>query len=85
MQDKTVFTATEARQNFFKLLERVEKGKNALITKKDSIVDFKVIPVPKKKKKNINKLLKEMGEIGIKIVPIKQMKKIFESRYDFKI
>jgi len=38
-----------------------------------------------KKKKNINKLLKEMGEIGIKIVPIKQMKKIFESRYDFKI
>lgn len=83
MKDKAIFTATEARQHFFELLRLVEEGKEPIIINKHRKVKIKLTPVKQEKnKKNIDKILNEMGEIGLKVVPIKKMKKIFESRYE---
>lgn len=82
MINKTVFTATEARQNFFELLQLAEAGKEPIIVKKDSKVNFRVVTSPKKKKKDIKKILKEMGEIGLKSMPWSKMEKIIETMHD---
>lgn len=83
MLNKIVFNATEARQHFFELLRLVEEGKEPIIINKHKRLKVKLIPVKEKEKKeDIDKILKEMGRIGLKVVSIKKMKKIFESRYD---
>jgi len=86
MQDKMVFTATEARQNFFELLRMAEKGKEPIVVKKDKNIRFKMTMIKgKKKEKNIDKILKEMGDIGLKTMPWKKMKKIILTLHDIKI
>lgn len=85
MQDKIVFTATEARQNFFELLRLVDAGKEPVIKKEDSNKQYKVIGVKKKKPVDKLKILKEMGNIGLTALPIKKMKKIYSSLHDIKI
>ena len=86
VQDKTVFTTTEARQNFFELLRMVEEGKEPVIIKKDRNIKFKMIIFKEeKKKKNFDKILKEMGEIGLPALPIKKMNKILSTMHEIKI
>lgn len=86
MSDQIVFTATEARQNFFELLRMVEEGKEPIVVKKDKNIKFKMTMIKgKKKEKNIDKILKEMGDIGLKTMPWKKMKKIILTLHDIKI
>ncbi len=86
MTDQIVFTATEARQNFFELLRMAEKGKEPIVVKKDKNIRFKMTMIKEKKqKRNIDKILKEMGEIGLKTMPWKKMKKIILTLHDIKI
>lgn len=83
MQAETVFTATKARQHFFDLLRLAGEGKKPIVINKHTGVRIKLTLVKQKnKKRNIDKILKEMSKIGLKITPIRKMKKIFESRYD---
>jgi len=86
MQDKIVFTTTEARQNFFELLRMVEDGKEPVILKKNRNIKFKMIIFKEeKKKKNFDKVLKEMGEIGLPALPIKKINKILSTTHKIKI
>ena len=86
MTDQIVFTATEARQNFFELIRMAEKGKEPIVVKKDKNIRFKMTMIKEKKqKRNIDKILKEMGEIGLKTMPWKKMKKIILTLHDIKI
>ncbi len=83
---QTTFNATEARQNFFKILEMVEQGKDAVIVKQDRGVKFKLTRIVEKKKdKDIKKLLDEMAKIGLRSMPIKEMKKIILKAHDVKL
>lgn len=75
-----VFTATEARQRFFEVLKLAEHGETPLIIKKDSNLTFEVnLSRPKK---DIEKLLSEMGEIGLKVGTPEEIKKILVNRSD---
>ena len=86
MPDKIVFTATEARQNFFQLLRMVEDGKKPVIVKKDRNIKFRMTIIKEeKKKKNIDKILKEMGEIHMPILSIKKINKILSTMHEMKI
>ncbi|MEK7634085.1 MAG: type II toxin-antitoxin system prevent-host-death family antitoxin [Patescibacteria group bacterium] len=86
MSDQIVFTATEARQNFFELLRMAEEGKEPIVVKKANNIRFKMTMIKeKRKKKNIDKILKEMGEIGLKTMPWRKMKKIILTLHDIKI
>ena len=49
MTDQIVFTATEARQNFFELLRMAEEGKEPIVVKKDSRTDLKLLKLNQKK------------------------------------
>lgn len=81
MLNQRVISATQARIKFFDLLKMAEEDKEVIIIKRDNNRRFKLIAV-KESKKNVEKLLKEMGNIGIESMSPKQMKKIFETRYD---
>ncbi|MBI2641506.1 type II toxin-antitoxin system prevent-host-death family antitoxin [Candidatus Roizmanbacteria bacterium] len=83
MIDKTLFTATEARQHFFELLRQAEEKGEVTIIKKDAKRRFKLIFVKEKKKReNVDKILKEIAAIGLKTKPWEEMKKIIETRYE---
>lgn len=86
MTDQIVFTATEARQNFFELLRMAEAGKEPIVVKKANNIKFKMTMIKeKRKKKNIDKILKEMGEIGLHALPIKEINKILSTMHEIKI
>lgn len=85
MQDKTVFTATEARQNFFELLRLVDEGKEPLIKKEDTNKQYKVVEVKKKKPVDKMKVLREMGKINLGISSWEEAKKIISTLHDPKI
>lgn len=80
-----VFTATQARQKFFELLKRVEKGEDAIILKKDQQIRFRITLEKPEKKKDYKKILKKMGEIGLIALPIKKMKKIIAKSHKIKL
>ena len=83
MQDKIVFTATEARQNFFEFIKLAEQGKDVFLKKSGSLMKVKLEKVNNKNEiERKLKALKELRKIGLPSMSIKKMKKIFESRYD---
>lgn len=85
MQDKIVFTATEARQNFFELLRLVDAGKEPIIKKEDSNKQYKVVEVKKNKSVDKMKVLKEMAKINFHIGSWEKAKKIINTLHDVKI
>lgn len=85
MQDKIVFTATEARQNFFELLRMAEEGKEPIVVKKDTDSEFRIIKNEVKKRKDKMRIVEEMGRIGLKTVPMKQMKKILARTHEINL
>jgi len=86
MQNKTVFTATEARQNFFQFIKLAESGRNVFIKKRGELLKIKVEKTSQKKEitKKL-KALEELSKIGLPTMPIKKMKKIYASVHDIKL
>lgn len=60
----------------------VDEGQDITIIKKDSNKKYRIVPVKEPAKKDIMKIAKEMGDIGIKTMNPREMKKIFETRYE---
>jgi len=85
MSDQIVFTATEARQNFFELLRMAEAGKEPIVMKKDSRIKFKIVRTQAKKMKDKMKIVREMGKIGLKTLPINQINKILSTMHEIKL
>ncbi|OGK08521.1 hypothetical protein A2767_05485 [Candidatus Roizmanbacteria bacterium RIFCSPHIGHO2_01_FULL_35_10] len=83
MQDQTVFTPTQARQNFFEFIKRAEQGKEVFLKKSGKLMKVKLENVNDKNDiKRKLKALKELSQIGLPSMSIKKMKRIFESRYE---
>jgi len=76
-----ILQATDLRKQLFKVFKMIDNGEDITIIKRDSGKKYKIIPV-KEDHKDMAKIAKEMGEIGFKSPSIKEMKKIFESRYN---
>lgn len=85
MKPQTIYSATEARQNFFTLLKTVQKGQEVIIVKNDDRTRFKLSLVTKKPKKNLMKIVERMGEIGLETGPWQEMKKIILTKSDIKL
>lgn len=85
MTDQIIFTATEARQNFFELLRMVEAGKEPIVVKKDSRIEFKIVKTQSKKMKDKMKIVREMGKIGLRTLPIEQINKILSTMHEIKL
>lgn len=66
MTDIVHFSATEARQNFFELLQLAKEGKIVTIEKKDENIEFQLQKKVRQPRKDIVKIAKEMGKIGLK-------------------
>lgn len=76
------FTATDARNNFFNILDEVAKGKEARITK-DNKFSFSLKSTPLKKKKNMKHLLKNMASGGVSFqMPWEKMEEIIETKHN---
>lgn len=83
MLTKRVVTATEARTNLFDLLKRAENGEDVIIVKRDSNKKFKLSAM-KREDKSIDKLLDEFAKIGLRTMPLGEMKRIISTRLDEK-
>lgn len=77
-----IFNVSEARAKLFEIFNLVSEGKNIVIVNTDTNKKFQIIPLEEKPKKDIDKLLKQASRIGFKSMPVKEMKKILESRLD---
>ena len=77
-----VLNATEARKNFYQLLKQVSSGAEILIENTDTGEKFQLVKAQKVPKKDIEQILQEMGNIGIKTMPIEEMKKILNTSHD---
>lgn len=77
-----ILHVTELRNQLFRVFKMVDAGEEVTIIKKDSNKRYKIIPVKELPQKDVVKIAKEMGEIGLKTMSPKQMKKIFETRYE---
>lgn len=82
MNGKTIFTPTEARQNFFTILEKASLGKQVLIKTKRSLLRLRVENVTDTTKKEKLRALQDLEKINIRSMSITKMKKVFESRLD---
>lgn len=82
MLSQRVISATQARAKFFDLLKNAEEGKDVVIVKRDNNRRFKLVAVEEKPVKNVNKILREMGEIGFPFMSPQEIKKIILTKYD---
>lgn len=85
MTQQIILNATKARQNFFELLEMIEKGKEAIIVKKNKKVRFRVSLLPVEKKINQEKLLDKIAEAGLPAMSWSKMKKIIIKSHDIRL
>jgi len=81
-----VFTATEARQNFFDILKLVDGGISAVIEKKDVKRRYILTIEPPKRTKNIKRILNSWDKINLDLgnKSWKEIKKIISTRYDLR-
>lgn len=85
MAQKLVYTATEARQNFFDMLEQARKAGEAEIVKKDQGLRFKVMLIaPNTSRKSSRKLIGRWDSIDLKSKTLssKEIKKLILTKYD---
>lgn len=77
-----ILHVTELRNQIFRVFKMVDAGEDVTIIKRDTNKKYKIVPVKESTKKDKSKIAQEMGEIGIKTMSIRRMKKIFETRYE---
>lgn len=82
MSTSLTLTATEARRQFFRLLQEVGEGKEAFIIKKDTGRRYKLSLASKKERPNKKHMLQKLAKINIPPVSIGEIKKILQTRYD---
>ena len=76
-----IIQVTDFRKQLFQTLKRADAGEDITIIKNDTNRKYKLVPV-KTPKKDIVKIAKRMGKIGITTMSPQEMKKIFETRYE---
>ena len=85
MIKQKIFSTTEARQNFFKILKLVEDGTNAIIEKRDTNKRYSLtFVIPKKVKKREITHKWDQIDLNLKGMEWKQIKKIMNNRYDLR-
>lgn len=77
-----ILHVTELRNQIFRVFKMVDAGEEVTIIKKDSNKKYRIIPVKIDDNTDTERVAKEMAFIGIKTLSPKEMKKVFESRYE---
>ena len=85
MNGKTVFTPTEARQNFFEILKWVRAGHEIKIKSEGMIVRLNSESNDEKKTKKQIKAWGRLRKMNIKTMPIKQMKAIYQDTHKIEL
>ena len=88
MADTQVYTATQARKDFFKILNRVGKGEELIIEKRAINLRFKITLMKPERKKSAEELSKEWDAINLKwhdSMSIDKMKEIILTAHDIQI
>jgi hypothetical protein len=81
MSDTHTYTATEARKNFFKILDHVGKNQEAIVVRKNTNTRYRITFV-KPVQDDMMKLLKQMDKIDVMLPPWKELKKIISNKYE---
>ncbi|OGM29568.1 hypothetical protein A2630_01085 [Candidatus Woesebacteria bacterium RIFCSPHIGHO2_01_FULL_44_10] len=79
---KLVYTASEARQNFFSLLRLAGQGRDVIIRTKNSFVRFRMEQINKVSKEEKLRAVEELAKLNIRTPSPKKLSKILSSRYD---
>lgn len=85
MNGKTIFTPTEARQNFFNILKWVRAGREIKIKSEDTIVRLTIEDKDDKKTKEKIRAWNRLRKMNIPSMPVKEMKKIILTMHDIKL
>jgi len=80
MKKTQVFNATNARKNFFRILQLVGEGNVVVIDKKNIGKKFKIIEDISEKKKSKSKIAKQMSKISIPTTSWNKMKKVITEK-----
>lgn len=88
MATTQIYTATQARQNFFKILDEVQRTGKSAIVKKDNTKHFVISFRKPETKESAESLIREWDAIKIKSnksMSIKEMKKIILTLHDINL
>lgn len=77
-----IIHVTEFRKQLFQTLKRADAGEDITIIKNDTNKKYNLVPVKETPGKDIVKIARRMGKIGITTMSLQEMKKIFERRHD---
>lgn len=81
MKHKKIFTATEARQNFFELIKLAGQGKEVYIKKDHLLLRIKLEKTGSKQEiQKKLKALNRLSKIGLPSKPINKMKEIYSQK-----
>ena len=75
-----MYNATEARRNFFKMLQAVTKGHDATIIQNNTGTRFKLILEEPSQQRGVKKFLHDWNALSLKMPPEKKLKKIIIER-----
>lgn len=79
---RLTFTATEARQRFFELLNLAEEGKEPIIVKKDANLKFRLVRIKETNWKEKRQALEDIRKMNLHIGKWEGIKKIIDTRYE---
>ncbi len=80
-----LLNATEARKNFYQLLKQVSSGAEVFIENTDTGEKFQLVKSDPKPKVDKMQLVEELGKVGIKTMPIEEMKAILNTTHEIKL
>lgn len=80
-----LLNASDARKNFYQLLKQVAAGQEVFIENTDTGEKFQIVKTDPKPKADKLQLVEELGKVGLKTMPIEEMKPILNTTHDIKL
>ena len=80
-----IVNATAARNNFYRLLKSVSAGEQVFIENTETGEQFELIKATIPSKKDKVEIAKKMGAVGLKALPIEQIKAILNTKSDISL
>ncbi len=85
MLNLKIVNATEARNNFYRLLKAVANGEQIIIEHTETGKKFELKKIDHAPQPDKVELIKKMGQIGLKSLPIQEIKQILHTKSNIKL